>query len=36
MNGLQGHAVVMLATLGRVCKSVEDKEAGGKTGSGGL
>jgi hypothetical protein len=36
MDGLQGRAVIMLATLGRVCVGVDDKEAGGKAGSGGL
>jgi hypothetical protein len=36
MDGLWGHAVIMLATLGRVCEGVNDKEAEGKAGSGGL
>ncbi len=36
MDGLRGRAVIMLATLGRVCEGVDDKEAGGKAESGGL
>ncbi len=33
MNGLLGHAVIMLATLGRVCIEVHERETGGKAGS---
>ncbi len=32
-DGLLGRAVIMLATLGRVCVGVDDNEAGGKAGS---
>ncbi len=33
MEGLQGRAVIKLATLERVGVGVDDKEAGGKAGS---
>jgi hypothetical protein len=33
MDELLGHAVIMLSTLGRVCVSEDDNEAGGNAGS---
>ncbi len=33
IDGLPGRAVIMLATLRRVCVGVDDKEKGGKAGS---
>ncbi len=33
MDWLLGHAVILLATLGRVCVCVDERRAGGKAGS---
>jgi hypothetical protein len=33
VDRLLGHAVIMLAILGRVCGGVDDREDGGKAGS---